>query len=560
MTMTSAFSDRISRLLQLVIVGLATASPAAELPPLPEPAARQVDFVRDIQPIFAKSCYACHSAQKQKSGLRLDVKTLALAGGDDGPVILPGRSAASMLIRNVAGLDPEKIMPAKGARLTAEQIGLLRAWIDQGAVWPESADAIKLPGPADWWSFKPIVRPAVPAADGKWGRTPIDALILARLKEKGLAPSPEADRRTLIRRVTYDLTGLPPSPQEIDEFLCDKSTGAYEKVVDRLLASPRYGERWARHWLDTVHYGDTHGYDKDKVRPNAWPYRDYVIRSFNEDKPYSRFVREQLAGDWFYPGTPDGILGLGFIAAGPFDFVGQIEVREGSLDKAITRNLDRDDMVSATMNTFVGLTVQCARCHNHKFDPIQQEDYYSLQAVFAAVDRADRPYETDPAVGQQRKDLKHQIDALAARTAEIQSRVPAAIAPQLAALDARIAQASKHTNAPERPEFGYHSAIARSPNETKWAQVDLGKPTPIQYVVLVGAHDNYNNIGAGFGFPVRFRIEASNDPQFKTVRRALPALSASKGPPSKRRRPATSASPRRNSRCAPTTSSSPLAK
>jgi hypothetical protein len=227
-------------------------------------------------------------------------------------------------------------------------------------------------------------------------RNPIDAFILHRLEKQGMKPSPEADRRTLIRRLSFDLLGLPPTPAEIDAFIHDRSPDAYERLVERLLASPRYGERWARHWLDVVHYGDTHGYDKDKLRPNAWPYRDYVIRAFNEDRPYSRFVKEQLAGDVFYPDTPDGIVGLGFLAAGPWDFVGHVELREGTLDKQITRNLDRDDMVATTMNTFASMTVQCARCHDHKFDPITQENYYSLQAVFAAVDRADRPYRADP--------------------------------------------------------------------------------------------------------------------------------------------------------------------
>jgi hypothetical protein len=244
-----------------------------------------------------------------------------------------------------------------------------------------------------WWSLAPLTKPAIPSVKyPSWGRNPIDAFVLRELEKIGLAPNPEADRRTLIRRLTFDLCGLPPTPAEIDSFVNDPSPVAYERLVDRLLASPAYGERWARHWLDVVHYGDTHGYDKDKLRPNAWPYRDYVIRAFNDDRPYTRFVQEQLAGDVIYPNTTDGIVALGFLAAGPWDFVGQVELREGTLDKQITRNLDRDDMVSTAMNTFVSITVQCARCHNHKFDPISQDDYYSLQAVFAGVDRADRPY------------------------------------------------------------------------------------------------------------------------------------------------------------------------
>ncbi|HZK81029.1 MAG TPA: DUF1553 domain-containing protein, partial [Humisphaera sp.] len=347
-------------------------------------------------------------------------------------------------------------------------------------------------------------------------RTPIDAFIFETLGAKGMHPSVEADLRTLIRRVTYDLTGLPPSPDEIAAYLADAGADAYEKVVDRLLASPRYGERWGRHWLDTVHYGDTHGYDKDKIRPNAWPYRDYVIHAFNDDKPYGRFVREQLAGDWFYPDTADGILGLGFIASGPFDFVGQIELRDGTIDKTITRNLDRDDMVSTTMNTFVSLTVQCARCHNHKFDPIQQEDYYSLQAVFAAVDRADRPYISDPAIAQKRRDLQWQIESSTARGQEIEKRIPPAVAPELTALDAKIALLAKSNGRAERPEFGYHSGISLAQDKIKWVQIDLGAPAPIEFVVLVAAFDNFNNIGAGFGFPVRFKVEASDDAEFKS--------------------------------------------
>ena len=255
---------------------------------------------------------------------------------------------------------------------------------------------------ADHWAYQPLSNPPVPPAGTvKWPdhvHNPIDGFILAKLADLGLSRSPEAPRPVLIRRVYFDLTGLPPTPDEVDTFVHDPGPQAYEKLVDRLLASARYGECWARHWLDVVHYGDSHGYDKDKPRPNAWPYRDYVIRAFNEDKPYSRFVKEQLAGDYFYPGTTDGIVALGFIAAGPFDFVGQIELREGTLDKTITRNLDRDDMVTSTMNTFVSTTAQCARCHDHKFDPISQKDYYSLQAVFAGVDRADRPYDPDPSI------------------------------------------------------------------------------------------------------------------------------------------------------------------
>ena len=248
-----------------------------------------------------------------------------------------------------------------------------------------------------WWSLRPL------PVRGSGGT--IDGFLQAKLAEKKLTPSPEADRRTLIRRLSFDLHGLPPTPAEIDAFVNDASPKAYESLVDRMLASPRYGERWARHWLDVVHYGESHGYDKDKPRLNAWPYRDYVIRSFNDDKPYSRFVEEQLAGDVLYPDSPEGIVALGFIAAGPWDFVGHAELVEGTTDKNLTRSNDRDDMVAATMSTFNSLTVHCARCHNHKFDPIPQEDYYRVQADFAGVERADRPYDADPAINLRRQQL-----------------------------------------------------------------------------------------------------------------------------------------------------------
>ena len=217
----------------------------------------------------------------------------------------------------------------------------------------------------NWWSFQPAVLPPIPSDGPALGsaRNPIDRFILAKLGELKLHPLAEADRRTLIRRLTFDLTGLPPTPEQVDEFVRDPATDAYERLVDRLLASPRYGECWARHWLDVVHFGETHGYDKDKLRPNAWPYRDYVIGAFNQDKPYSRFIQEQLAGDVLFPDNPEGVAALGFIAAGPWDYVGHAELPISKTDGLIARYNDRDDMVMTTFSTFQSLTVHCARCH-----------------------------------------------------------------------------------------------------------------------------------------------------------------------------------------------------
>lgn len=374
---------------------------------------RAVDFVKDVKPIFQANCYKCHSAEKQKSDYRLDLKMSALKGGEIGGAILPGDSSKSLLIQYVSGTHDEIRMPPKGELLPKEKVDTLKAWIDQGAKWEAEDKAAAAARPA--WALLPINPQPIPKVKNQnWVRTPVDAFILAQLEQKGMAPSPEADRRTLIRRVTFDLTGLPPAPAEIDAFLNDSSPAAYEKVVDRLLASQRYGERWAQHWIDTVHFAETHGNDEDKPRENAWPYRDYLIRSFNNDKPYKRFVEEQLAGDVLYPTDPEATIATGFVAAGPWDESSQMGIMDGTIDKQIARYLDRDDMVMTTMSTFVSSTVHCARCHNHKFDPITQADYYALQAVFAGVDRVDRAYDADPKIAMARKGLlaqKQQLDA-----------------------------------------------------------------------------------------------------------------------------------------------------
>ena len=497
-------------------VFLVASATAAELPP---PANRTVDFIRDVQPIFAEHCKVCHGPDKQKSEYRLDVKHSTLTGGEgSAPNIIPGKSADSPLIKYVAGLDDDMLMPPKKAdtkRLTAAQVGILRRWIDDGAVWPDAASA-KVVDKLDWWSLKPLVCPTVSSAN------PIDAFISAKLAEKGLAMSPEADPRTLCRRLYFDLTGLPPSPEELDAFVKACADGNHSTLnaqlstlVDKLLASPRYGERWARHWLDVVHYGDTHGYDKDQPRPNAWPYRDYVIRAFNEDKPYARFVQEQLAGDKLFPGTRDGIEALGFISAGPWDLIGHAEVPEEKIDGKIARHLDRDDMVANSIGTFTSVTVQCAQCHDHKFDPISQGDYYSLQAVFSALDRADKRYDLDPALAAKRAELTAQKEELEAKEKAIGEQVTKAAGPEFAKLEQAIKNAEKAASQGVRPEYGWHSAIEKAQETRKWVQVDLGKNVVLDHVVLAGVWDDFNGIGAGFGFPVRFRIEASDEPEFR---------------------------------------------
>jgi hypothetical protein len=258
------------------------------------------------------------------------------------------------------------------------------------------------------WAFAPLTQPMVPNVKGSI-QTPIDAFILGKLHSKGLSFSTPADRKTLARRIFIDLIGVPPTPEQVHSFCNDPSPDAYEKLVDRLLADPRYGERWARHWLDVVHYADSHGHDQDRPRENAWPYRDYLIRAFNSDKPYSQFVREQIAGDAIEPLNPDAIAATGFLAAGPWDESGLRDIREDSFDRLAAQNLDRDDLVTTTMSTFMGLTVHCARCHDHKFDPISQVDYYSIQAVFAGIDKAERAYDADATVAIKRKELQERL-------------------------------------------------------------------------------------------------------------------------------------------------------
>lgn len=462
-----------------------------------------VDFVREVRPIFEKHCYECHGAEKQKNDYRLDIKIVALKN------IVAGKSAESPLFRFVSGMEKDTPMPPK-SKLSATEIGTLRRWIDEGAEWPNGVDVAKLEDKTDWWAFKPLRGDLKSQISNLKS---VDAFIQAKLKEEGLTPAPRADSRTLIRRLYFDLTGLPPTPEEVSKY----AVLPYERLVDDLLASPRYGERWARHWLDLVHYGETHGYDKDKPRMNAWPYRDYVIRAFNNDKPYARFIKEQIAGDALYPGTTDGITALGFIAAGPWDLIGHAEVPETKLDGKIARHLDRDDMVQNAIGTFCSLTVQCAQCHNHKFDPISQEDYYSLQAVFAGIDRTDVDYFPDDASMQKFAALQKQKKQLTDEIAALEEPLKKKAGEAYAALSKRIDGAvEKGANPNAKPDFGWHSAISPTQDVVKWVQVDLGKSVQVERIVLKPCYDDFGKIGGGFGFPVRFKIEVSDDPAFKT--------------------------------------------
>ncbi|MDB6118566.1 MAG: Planctomycete cytochrome, partial [Verrucomicrobiaceae bacterium] len=371
-------------------------------------------FNKKVRPLLNQHCVECHGPKKQKGELRLDAKAFAFKGGHDGVAIKPGDSAGSPLFQRLTNPDDDQRMPPKGERLSTVQIQTIKAWIDAGAVWPESAEdrLATTDKRLDHWAWK-AVQAAPPNAS-------IDSLIGKELAAHSLQPSPEADRRTLIRRLSFDLLGLPPSPEETTAFITDASKDAYEHLVDRMLASPHYGERWARHWLDIAHYADTHGFERDKLRENAWRYRDYVVNALNDDKPYDQFLREQIAGDVIKPDDESATIATGFLAAGPWDFVGQAETKSPTLQRA-ARADDLDDMITQVMTSTCAISINCARCHDHKLDPISQQEYYSLWAVFAGTRRADREIESE-AVRQakaERAQINQQVGNLTHRLFEL---------------------------------------------------------------------------------------------------------------------------------------------
>jgi hypothetical protein len=330
-------------------------------------APREISFTRDVKPLLARRCFSCHGPDVGEGGLRLHDEETALAELDSGlHAIVPGDVELSELVARVSAEDESLRMPPEGKPLTAEEIETLTAWIAQGAPWQKH------------WAFVPPQKHAPPAVKNtEWVRNPIDAFVLAKLEEAGLSPAKEADRRTRARRAYFGVTGLPPSEEELDEFLADETPEAWPELVDRLLASPHYGEHWGRHWLDVVRFAETNSFERDGAKPNAWKYRDYVIRSFNDDKPYDQFVREQLAGDELDEVTDETIIATGYYRLGIWD--------DEAADPVQAFSDEQDDIVSTTSQAFLALTVGCARCHDHKIDPIPQKDYYGLVAFMADV-------------------------------------------------------------------------------------------------------------------------------------------------------------------------------
>jgi hypothetical protein len=382
------------------------------------PAARgddPVDFSREIAPLLETRCLRCHRPDNAKGGVSLATAEEWI----NSELVIPGDPDNSLLIDVVVpeaeGRHPR--MPKQGEPLAEGEVDRLRRWIREGAKWPERLNlAERSSTEATWWSLRPLISESPPSPKGlpeAWASNPIDRYIFAKLAERNLSPSPSANRRALIRRVTYNLTGLPPSLEEVEAFLADETNDAYERVVDRLLASPRYGERWGRHWLDVVRFGESNGFERNVLINNAWPFRDYVIRSLNEDKPIDRMILEHLAGDVLDPGNPDVEVGTTFLVCGPYDNVGNQDPVQAAQIRANTI----DDMIRAVGETFLGVTVGCARCHDHKFDPISQRDYYALYATLAGVNHGSR----EIASSEVRRERESRVQPLADRRKHLMS-------------------------------------------------------------------------------------------------------------------------------------------
>ncbi len=341
-------------------------------------------FENQVRPLLAERCFECHGAEKQKGGLRLDHISHVRRGGDSGAVVVPGKPEASLLVQAVRWSDPDLEMPPK-EKLDDSQIAALETWIKAGAPWPKSD--VVAGGEVDergfsaedyaWWAIQPVTDPNIPKAGETWARNPVDRFIARKLAAANLEPAPEADRRELVRRAYFDLHGLPPTPEQIATFLADQRPDAYERLIDELLASPRYGERWAQHWLDVVRYAESDGYRADDFRPGTWKYRDYVIGSLNADKPYDQFVREQLAADEFAAGDPDTLIATAFLRLGIYEW--------NQRNARMHWDIIMTEMTNVTAEAFLGIGIGCAQCHDHKFDPILQRDHYALRAFLSSV-------------------------------------------------------------------------------------------------------------------------------------------------------------------------------
>ena len=435
------------------------------------------DFEKQVAPILRRHCLSCHNKEEKKGELSLATAQDLLDGGYIVPGDVESSGVFELLVPEPG--EPRPAMPKTGKPLTQKEIDTLRRWVAAGAPWPRHVELTPLRGDASWWAYQVLWEgepPVVPEAPPSWQKNPIDRFVYARLKAAGLKPNPPADRRTWLRRVTYDLTGLPPTPEELDAFLKDRSPQAYEKVVDRLLASPAYGEHWGRHWLDVVRFGESNGFERNIIINNLWPYRDYVIRSFNQDKPFNRFIMEQLAGDVLDPHNPEVAVGTAFLVCGPYDNVGN----QDPVQAAIIRANTIDEIIRATGEAFLGTTMGCARCHEHKFDPIEQSDYYAWYATFAGVKHGDR----EIASPEQRRRREEKLRPLLAEKNRLQKQRTELIARVLARA--------------EKKRQSYEATWTREP-VSRYGTEERFPPVEARYVRLrVLAQDANPNARTGF--------------------------------------------------------------
>jgi hypothetical protein len=459
----------------------ATQAAWSEEPPLPSPLDRPVDFAREVLPLLTSRCGHCHGEETQEGRLRLDARALFFRGGLSGPVVVPGHSDRSLLIRRLAGLDGLKRMPLDEPPLAPEQIALLRAWIDQGAGWPEGVGASATSLKTHWAYEAPrAVRPP-PVRSAPWLENAIDAFVLARLEAEGITPAPPLDRPRLLRRLALDVTGLPPTPEEVAAFVADRAPDAYERVVDRLLASPRYGERWATPWLDLARYADSNGFQRDGFR-TSWPYRDWVIGALNADLPFDQFTIEQLAGDLLPDPTPDQRIATGFHRCTTVNVEAGTDEEENRVGQVI-------DRVNVTATVWLGTTLECCQCHHHKYDPFTQRDYYQLFAFFnntpketyqrtagsAALDFGgpEMPLPMSPPLAERRQKLMAQRQAL-------QAQLAAHLAQPLdpAALEQALARLAEKADAPLPANV--QRILAVEPSRRSAAQVAVLKKYVLQ--------------------------------------------------------------------------------
>lgn len=485
-----------------IVVSLTQLAQAADEP---KGSAEKIDFDSQIKPLLQAKCWDCHGPTTQESHLRLDRRSAILRGGDSGePALVPGKSEQSHLMQLVRGREAGKQMPPDGnERLTDAEVQLLGKWIDQGAVWPGAdAETTDEPPPSQHWSFQPlqpgtppeVADPANSATKDRWPANPIDQYVLAALRAKSLSPNPKATRAELIRRIYLDMLGLPPMPEEVRAFEQDREPRATERLVERVLQDPHYGERWARYWLDLVRFAETNGFETNRERPNAWPYRDYVIRSLNEDKPYDQFLKEQIAGDAV--GVPEA---TGYLVAGPYDLVKSPDVNLTLMQ----RQNELDDMINTTGTAFLGLTLGCARCHNHKFDPIRQTDYYAFQAIFAGVQHGER---SAPLSEAQQKELA----AIDAAMLEIREQLKPFQKNPLEGRPAVTARANEETFAPTPAKFVRFTILATNAAEPCLDELEIYSGSSNVALASLGAKATASSALPGHDI---HKIEHLNDGQ-----------------------------------------------